>query len=105
MTEAHFPTGCSRASKTQSCWGRPRRPELLPEYGVCGKFTGPLRRANAKLPKSGLRGTAGFLPVFPSSGSYALLRGVQGVCALFVEFVLQFEADVVGFDGDDDFAN
>src|ERR1700760_1113557 len=37
MTEAHFPTGCRRASKTQSCWGRPRRPELLPENGDCGK--------------------------------------------------------------------
>jgi hypothetical protein len=41
MTEAHFPTGCRRASKTQSCWGRPRRPELLPENGDCGKFTQP----------------------------------------------------------------
>ena len=26
------------------------------------------------------------------------------MCALFVEFVLQFEAHVVGFDGGDDFA-
>src|SRR6266566_4933476 len=34
-----------------------------------------------------------------------LLRRIQRVCALFVEFVLQFETHVVGFDGDDDFAN
>jgi hypothetical protein len=34
-----------------------------------------------------------------------LLGRAQGVCALFIEFVLQFEAHVVGFDGSDDFAH
>lgn len=33
------------------------------------------------------------------------LRRAQGVCALFIEFVLQFEAHVVGFDGSDDIAH
>jgi hypothetical protein len=33
------------------------------------------------------------------------LGRAQGVCALFIEFVLQFEAHVVGFDGSDDFAH
>jgi hypothetical protein len=36
---------------------------------------------------------------------WPLLLRIERMTALFIEFVLQFEAHVVGFDSDDDFAD